>query len=164
MVQKSNGANLRDRLDGFTLIELLIVMVLLVLLAGVSLTVYGTSVQRGKEAALKEDLFQMRKAIDEYYADKGKYPSDLQALVTEKYLRSIAPDPFTGSAETWQTVPSEADPTNPSAEPGISDGVRPEMSRSLFFHHPFTRECSDPARRGWCSAVEHERGSGWDRR
>ena len=63
MVRRNNGANLRDRLDGFTLIELLIVMVLLVLLAGVSLTVYGTSVQRGKEAALKEDLFQMRKAI-----------------------------------------------------------------------------------------------------
>jgi general secretion pathway protein G len=41
--------------------------------------------------------------------------------VTEKYLRSIAPDPFTGSAETWQTVPSEADPSNPSAEPGIAD-------------------------------------------
>ena len=96
-------------------------MVLLVLLAGVSLTVYGTSVQRGKEAALKEDLFQMRKAIDEYYADKGKYPSDLQSLVTDKYLRAIAPDPMTGSAETWQTVPSEADPSNPSAEPGISD-------------------------------------------
>ena len=50
MVQRNNGANLRHRLDGFTLIELLIVMVLLVLLAGVSLTVYGTSVQRGKEA------------------------------------------------------------------------------------------------------------------
>ena len=100
MVQRNNGAKLRGRFDGFTLIELLIVMVLLVLLAGVSLTVYGTSVQRGKEAALKEDLFQMRKAIDEYYADKGKYPSDLQTLVTEKYLRTIAPDPFTGSAET----------------------------------------------------------------
>jgi general secretion pathway protein G len=110
-----------SRFDGFTLIELLIVMVLLILLAGVSLAVYGTSVTRGKEAALKEDLFQMRKAIDEYYADKGKYPSDLQTLVTEKYLRSIAPDPFTGSAETWQPIPSELDPGNPSAEPGISD-------------------------------------------
>ena len=77
--------------------------------------------KRGKEAALKEDLFQMRKAIDEYYADKGKYPTDLQTLVTEKYLRSIAPDPFTGSAETWQQIPSELDPGNPSAEPGISD-------------------------------------------
>ena len=121
MVRRLNGTNVRERVDGFTLIELLIVMVLLVLLAGVSLTVYGTSVQRGKEAALKEDLFQMRKAIDEYYADKGKYPADLQALVTDKYLRKIAEDPFTGSAETWQTVASEADPSNPSAEPGISD-------------------------------------------
>jgi general secretion pathway protein G len=121
MVRRLNGTKVRERVDGFTLIELLIVMVLLILLAGVSLTVYGTSVQRGKEAALKEDLFQMRKAIDEYYADKGKYPADLQALVTDKYLRKIAEDPFTGSAETWQTVPSEADPSNPSAEPGISD-------------------------------------------
>jgi general secretion pathway protein G len=111
----------RRLIDGFTLIELLIVMALLTLLAGVSLAVYGNSVARGREAALKEDLFQMRKAIDEYYADKGKYPADLQTLVTEKYLRSIAPDPFTNSTETWQPVPSEADPANPSAEPGISD-------------------------------------------
>jgi general secretion pathway protein G len=121
MFRRHNAAHLRGRLDGFTLIELLIVMVLLILLAGVSLTVYGTSVQRGKEAALKEDLFQMRKAIDEYYADKSKYPADLQTLVTEKYLRKIAPDPFTGSADTWTTVPSDPDPSNPSAEPGISD-------------------------------------------
>lgn len=121
MALRNNRTHLRRRIDGFTLIELLIVMVLLVLLAGVSLTVYGTSVQRGKEAALKEDLFQMRKAIDEYYADKGKYPADLQTLVTDKYLRKIAPDPFTGSADTWQTVQSEADLSNPSGEPGISD-------------------------------------------
>jgi len=47
--------------------------------------------------------------------------ADLQTLVTEKYLRKIAADPITGSAETWQTVPSETDPSNPSAEPGISD-------------------------------------------
>jgi len=63
----------------------------------------------------------MRKAIDEYYADKGKYPADLETLVSEKYLRKIAPDPFTGSADTWQTVPSDLDPGNPSAEPGISN-------------------------------------------
>jgi len=111
----------RRLLDGFTLIELLIVMALLTLLAGVSLAVYGNSVNRGREAALKEDLFQMRKAIDEYYADKGKYPADLQTLVTEKYLRSIAPDPFTNSTETWQQIPSEGDAGNPSAQPGISD-------------------------------------------
>jgi general secretion pathway protein G len=118
---RRSGTAVRRLLDGFTLIELLIVMALLTLLAGVSLVVYGNSVNRGREAALKEDLFQMRKAIDEYYADKGKYPADLQTLVTEKYLRSIAPDPFTNSTETWQQIPSEGDAGNPSAEPGISD-------------------------------------------
>ena len=121
MAGRFERAWVRRHRDGFTLIELLIVMVLLVLLAGVSLAVYGNSVKRGKESALKEDLFQMRKAIDEYYADKGKYPSDLQSLVTEKYLRSIASDPFTGSTDSWQQIPSELDPGNPSAEPGIAD-------------------------------------------
>jgi general secretion pathway protein G len=121
MVRTVSGATVRRRVDGFTLIEVLIVMVLLILLAGVSLAVYGNSVRRGREAALAEDLFQMRKAIDEYYADKGKYPTDLQTLVTDKYLRSIPPDPFTNSAESWQQVPSEPDAANPAAEPGISD-------------------------------------------
>jgi len=111
----------RGRINGFTLIELLIVMVLLVLLASISLAVYGNSVTRGREAALAEDLFQMRKAIDEYYADKGKYPTDLQTLVSDKYLRTIPPDPFTNSAESWQQIPSEPDAANPAAEPGISD-------------------------------------------
>jgi general secretion pathway protein G len=104
---------------GFTLIELLIVMTIAVILAGVGLTLYGTSVTRAKEAALSEDLFQMRKAIDEYYADKQKYPSSLDALVSEKYLREIKPDPFTQSVDSWQTTMSEPDAANPSAETGI---------------------------------------------
>ena len=128
---------LRTRSRGFTLIELLIVMVLIVLLASVSLAVYGNSVQRGREAALKEDLFQMRKAIDEYYADKGKYPSDLQTLVSEKYLRSIPPDPFTNSAESWQQIPSEPDAANPAAEPGISD-VKSGSDQTGFDGKPYS--------------------------
>jgi general secretion pathway protein G len=119
--RRAKSHTVRAQSGGFTLIELLIVMVILVLLAGISLAVYGNSVTRGKEAALAEDLFQMRKSIDEYYADKGKYPTDLQTLVTEKYLRAIPPDPFTNSADSWQQIPSELDPGNPSAEPGISD-------------------------------------------
>ncbi len=107
------------RCKGFTLIELLVVMAIVVLLAGVGMTLYGTSVTRAKEAALSEDLFQMRKAIDEYYADKQKYPSSLDALVSDKYLREIKPDPFTLSVETWQTTMSEPDAANPSAETGI---------------------------------------------
>lgn len=108
-----------NRNRGFTLIELLIVMTIAVILAGVGLALYGTSVTRAKEAALTEDLFQMRKAIDEYYADKQKYPPSLEALVSEKYLREIKPDPFTLSVDTWQTTQSEPDAANPSAETGI---------------------------------------------
>ena len=107
------------RTHGFTLVELLIVMAIAVILASVGLALYGTSVTRAKEAALSEDLFQMRKAIDEYYADKQKYPPSLDALVTEKYLREIKPDPFTQSVESWQTTMSEPDAANPSAETGI---------------------------------------------
>lgn len=108
-----------NRSRGFTLIELLIVMTIAVILAGVGLTLYGTSVTRAKEAALNEDLFQMRKAIDEYYADKQKYPPSLDALVSDKYLREIKPDPFTMSVDSWQTTMSEPDAANPSAETGI---------------------------------------------
>ena len=107
------------RCKGFTLIELLVVMTIAVILAGVGLTLYGTSVTRAREAALTEDLFQMRKAIDEYYADKQKYPASLDSLVSEKDLREIKPDPFTRSVDTWQTTMSEPDAANPSAETGI---------------------------------------------
>jgi general secretion pathway protein G len=109
------------RSSGFTLIELMIVMALIVILAGVGLAVYGNSVTRAKEATLKEDLFRMRDSIDQYYADKNKYPPSLSALVDDKYLRTVPVDPFTNSADTWQTTASEADPSNPSAEPGIYD-------------------------------------------
>ena len=107
------------RCKGFTLIELLVVMTIAVILAGVGLALYSTSVTRAREAALTEDLFQMRKAIDEYYADKQKYPSSLDSLVSEKYLREIKPDPFTRSVDSWQTTMSEPDAANPSAETGI---------------------------------------------
>jgi general secretion pathway protein G len=110
-----------SRMSGFTLMEMMIVMVLIVILAGIGLTSYGNSVQRAKEATLKEDLFRMRDAIDQYYADKNKYPANLDALVTEKYLRAIPVDPFTGSAESWQTTTSDPDPGNPSLDTGISD-------------------------------------------
>jgi general secretion pathway protein G len=109
------------RSSGFTLIELMIVMVLIVILAGIGLAVYGNSVTRAKEATLKEDLFRLRDSIDQYYADKNKYPPSLSALVDDKYLRMIPVDPFTNSADTWQTTMSDADPSNPAAEPGIYD-------------------------------------------
>ena len=106
---------------GFTLIELMVVMSLIVILAGIGLAMHANSQTRAREAVLKENLFRMRDAIDQYYADKNAYPAALEALVTEKYLRSIPVDPMTASADTWQTVLSELDAANPSAQPGIYD-------------------------------------------
>ena len=106
---------------GFTLIEVLIVITLIVVLASMGMASYTNSVQRSREAVLREDLFRMRDAIDQYYADKNKYPQALQDLVTDKYLREIPKDPMTNSADTWTTVPAETDANNPAAEPGVYD-------------------------------------------
>ena len=106
---------------GFTLIELLIVVTILVVLAGIGLSTYSTSVTRAKEAVLRENLFRLRDSIDQFYADKGTYPPDLTSLVTEGYMRQSPRDPFTESADTWQTVMSEPDPANPGAVPGVFD-------------------------------------------
>jgi len=92
-----------------------------VILAGIGIMAHQTSLQRGKEAVLKQNLFHMRDAIDQHYADKGKYPMTLQELVSAGYLRRIPADPLTASADSWQEVMSEPDPSNPSAEPGIYD-------------------------------------------
>ena len=107
------------RQHGFTLIELMIVMVIITILAGIGLAVYGNSVQSAKEATLREDLFQMRDAIDKYYADKNHYPASLDALVEDKYIRAVPDDPMTKSRDTWQTILAEPEPGNPSAEVGI---------------------------------------------
>jgi general secretion pathway protein G len=113
-------ANFRlRRQDGFTLIELLIVIALITILATMGVVQYRNSIQSSKEAVLRTDLFRMRDAIDQYYADKGKYPSSLDTLVSDGYMRKVPEDPITKSADSWQTDPAEPDPSNPSAEPGI---------------------------------------------
>lgn len=104
---------------GFTLIELMVVVALIAVLAAMGVVQYRNSVVRTKEAVLREDLFRMRDAIDQYYADKAKYPLNLETLVSEGYLRQVPKDPITNSSETWQTILSEPDPSNPSADVGI---------------------------------------------
>jgi general secretion pathway protein G len=106
---------------GFTLIELLVVVSLIVILSTMGMTLYRTSVIHARQATLKEDLFRMRDAISQYYADKGQYPSTLEALVSDGYIRKLPEDPFTRNSSTWQTVPAEPDPNNPIAEPGVYD-------------------------------------------
>jgi general secretion pathway protein G len=110
----------RSRGDkGFTLVELLVVLSLIALLAAMAMVQYKNSIQRSEEAVLKTNLFRMRDAIDQYYADKNKYPASLDALVSDGYLRQVPEDPITKSRDTWQTEPAEPDPNNPSADPGI---------------------------------------------
>ena len=106
---------------GFTMIELLVVLALIVILSTMGMAQYRSSVTHAKEAVLKQDLFQLRDAIDQYYADKGQWPSTIDALVSEGYVRKLPEDPFTKSATTWQSVPAEPDPNNPTAEVGVYD-------------------------------------------
>ncbi len=100
--------------------EMLIVITLVVIMAGIATISYGTAITRSREAVLKEDLFRMRDAIDQYFADRTEYPASLDMLVTERYLRTIPDDPFTNSSTTWQTVMADYDPGNPFSQ-GIYD-------------------------------------------
>ena len=115
----STGSRARRGKGGWTLIELVIVMAIITVLAALATVGARNAVTLSREATLKEDLFRMRDAIDQYYADKGKYPADLQALVTDQYMREVPVDPISRSRDSWQTIPAEPDPNNPSAEPGI---------------------------------------------
>ena len=116
----ARGSGLRAQ-GGFTLIELLIVITLIMILAGIALVQYTNSVQSAKETVLKTDLFRMRDAIDQYYADKGRYPQSLDALVSERYLREVPIDPITGRRDTWVFTQSDPDPSNPTGGIGIYD-------------------------------------------
>ena len=95
------------RRRGFTLIELLVVMSIIALLLTLAVPRYFSSIDRSKEAVLRENLNQMRDAISRYYADKGKYPESLDALASEKYLRGVPLDPVTESEKTWIIVQPE---------------------------------------------------------
>jgi len=106
---------------GFTLIELLVVIAIIGIVVTVAVGQYRRSIQKAKEAVLREDLYVIRTAINQYFADKGKYPSDLETLVAESYLYKIPNDPITGSPDSWQQIPSESSDQDISTEPGISD-------------------------------------------
>lgn len=103
--------------DGFTFIELLIVLAIMALLSSLVVSVSMGKIRQSKESALKENLYNMRKAIDDFYADKGKYPVKLEDLVENHYIRSIPVDPLTESEATWQTVISQ----DPTQKGGIVD-------------------------------------------
>jgi general secretion pathway protein G len=105
---------------GFTLLELVTVTILIGVLVAVALPNFRVSIIQAREAVLKEDLFRLRDLLDQYYADKGKYPESLESLVEAGYLKKLPADPLTGQAD-WVTVPAEPDPANPADVGGVFD-------------------------------------------
>ncbi|MCW5957267.1 MAG: type II secretion system protein [Pyrinomonadaceae bacterium] len=102
---------------GFSLLELMIAMFILIILLSVALPTYQRSVQHAKETVLKENLWQMRRAIDQYASDKGKLPQSLDSLIEGKYLREMPVDPVLDKAE-WESVMGE-DPLSSDGEQGL---------------------------------------------
>jgi general secretion pathway protein G len=105
--------------DGFTLLELITVVSLIAILVAIALPNYRVALINAREAVLKEDLYRFRDLIDQYYADKGRYPASLEALVEDGYMRRIPSDPITNGAD-WVTVAAEAEPGT-EEEPGVYD-------------------------------------------
>jgi general secretion pathway protein G len=92
---------------GFTLVELLVVLSILALLLTLAVPKYFTSIEKAKDATLKQDLNTLRESLDKYYADNGKYPNTLDDLVEHKYIRKLPVDPITEKTTTWIFTPPE---------------------------------------------------------
>jgi general secretion pathway protein G len=117
----------RRKSAGFTLIELIVVVTIIGILASIAVVNVINAGRRAREAALKHDLSAMRKAIDDFYADKQKYPSSLQDLVEAKYLRAIPKNPISGKSEDWEPVMQDASDVDPGADPNPNADTTPGM-------------------------------------
>jgi general secretion pathway protein G len=106
---------------GFTLIEMIIVVAIISILVSIAVPVYQQHLLHAKEAVLKEDLYSMRNAIDQYSQDKGKAPQDLNDLVSAGYLKLLPKDPFTNSNSSWQPVQEDVLTSVDQTQPGITD-------------------------------------------
>ena len=115
-----------QRPSGFTLIELLVVMAVIATLLSIVAPRYFNSIDRSREAVLRQNLSIMRDAIDKFYSDTGKYPLSLNQLVEERYIRAVPIDPMTESSQTWIEVP----PPDPEIE-GMHD-VRSSSDRQAL--------------------------------
>ena len=113
------GAISRGRSRGFTLMELLVVMPVIALLASVGIVGYRHSVKATKEAVLRENLFILNHALEQFKADRGRYPSSISQLRDKEYVREIPVDPFTKSKETWRTEFEQMESDSGDSEPGI---------------------------------------------
>ncbi len=96
-----------DPKSGFSLIEVLVSLAIVATILSLAAPRYFTSVDKAKEAVLRENLYVLRDSIDKFFADQGKYPAKLDDLVQMKYLRSVPVDPFTESANSWVPIPPD---------------------------------------------------------
>jgi len=110
---------IRNRQGGFSLLELMIAMFILIILLSIALPTYNRSVQHARETVLKENLWQMRRAIDQYNTDKGRLPESIESLVEAQYLREMPTDPITEKAE-WDEIMGE-DPMSAEAQEGLKN-------------------------------------------
>lgn len=94
----------------------MIVLSIVGILASIAVPHYQWSLIKAREAVLREDLYSLRSVIDQFYADQGKYPDSLTELPEKKYLREIPRDPFTGTNDSWVTVPPPAESSSATPE------------------------------------------------
>lgn len=110
----------RQSARGFTLIELMIVISIILILISIAVPIYNQSIQRSREAVLKDNLQTMRSLIQQFTLDKQRAPQSLQDLVSSGYLREMPRD-ITGSRETWVEVQEDTLLSVDQQQPGIVD-------------------------------------------
>jgi len=121
-VQAATARRARE-VRGFTLIELIIVVAIIGILATIAVPAMKTAPQRAREAALRESLFTMRSCIDQFHGDRSRYPTSLDELVSFGYIRTLPPDPVTGSKESWVTVEEQPSDEQDEREKEAGSGI-----------------------------------------
>ena len=121
MISQLHSDPTERRRRGFTIIELMIVISIIIILMGIAVPLYQQSIIRARESVLREDLYTLRNAIDQYTLDKQRAPQTLQDLVSSGYVKNLPKDPFTNSTDTWTTEMEDSLRSLDQQQPGIAD-------------------------------------------